>query len=192
MKDVVFHWTWGDRLKADGRLALHPLGPKAWPERQDYDNRQLGENMSIRDKAWDAVKWKVMKERLGYTDEEMKVFRENPRNEDVLSNAPALLNKTIVLKVVESHGCNSQHKVGDKFYFDGAGNLLTKRSPKKVCIYALSASASMIFTAGELFFAGVDPNEMRFRRAACFDVGVQCGGWGRIVLELSVQDRSKA
>ena len=148
--------------------------------------------MSIRDKAWDAVKWKVMKERLGYTDEEMKAFRENPRNEDVLSKAPALFNKTIVLKVVESHGCNSQHKVGDKFYFDGAGNLLTKRSPRKVCIYALSASASMIFTAGELFFAGVDPNEMRFRRAACFDVGVQCGGWGRIVLELSVQDRSEA
>ena len=33
--------------------------------------------MSIRDKAWDVVKWKVMKERLGYTDEEMKIFREN-------------------------------------------------------------------------------------------------------------------
>lgn len=148
--------------------------------------------MSIRDKAWDLVKWKVMKERLGYTDEEMKVFRENPRNEDVISKAPALLNKTIVLNVVESHGCNSEHKVGDKFYFDGAGNLLTKRCPKKVCIYALSASASMIFTAGELFLAGVDPNEMRFKRAACFDVGVQCGGWGRIVLELSVQDRSEA
>jgi len=148
--------------------------------------------MSIRDKAWDLVKWKVMKDRLGYTDEEMKVFRENPRNEDVISKAPALLNKTIVLNVVESHGCNSEHKVGDKFYFDGAGNLLTKRCPKKVCIYALNASSSMIFTAGELFLAGIDPNDMRFKRAACFDVGVQCGGWGRIVLELSVQDRSEA
>ena len=148
--------------------------------------------MSIRDTAWDVVKWKIMKAHLGYTDEEMKVFRENPRNDDVLSKAPALINKTIVLEVVESHGCNSQHKVGDKFYFDGAGNLLTKRSPKKICVYALSAAASMIFAAGELFLAGVDPNEMRFRRAACFDVGVQCGGWGRIVLELSVHDRSEA
>jgi len=148
--------------------------------------------MSIRDKAWDLVKWKFMKERLGYTDEEMKVFQENPRNEDVISKAPELNNKTIVLEVMSSQGCNSQHKVGDKFYFDGAGNLLTKRCPKKICVYALSASASMIFTVGELFFAGVDPNEMRFRRAACFDVGVQCGGWGRIVLELSVHDRSEA
>jgi len=86
---------------------------------------------------------------------------------------------------------NSQHKVGDKFYFDGAGNLLTKRCPEKVCIYALNAATSMIFASNELFYAGVDPNEMRFRRAACFDVGVQCGGWGRIVLELSVKDRKK-
>jgi uncharacterized repeat protein (TIGR04076 family) len=141
--------------------------------------------MSIREKVWDASKWKLIKAHLGYTDEEMKAFRENPRNEDVLSKAPALL-------VVESHGCNSQHKVGDKFYFDGAGNLLTRRCPKKVCIYALSAAASMIFASNELFYAGVNPNEMRFKRAACFDVGVQCGGWGRIVLELGVQDRSEA
>jgi hypothetical protein len=46
------------------------------------------------------------------------------------------MDKTIILKVVESHGCNSNHKVGDKFYFD---------------------------------------------------VGLECGGWGRIVLELSVE-----
>ena len=148
--------------------------------------------MGIRDAAWSAVKWNVMKRHLGYTDEDMKAFRENPRNEDVLSKAPDLLNKTIVIEVVESHGCNSQHKVGDKFYFDGAGNLLTKRCPKKVCVYALSAATSMIFASNELFYAGVNPNEMRFKRAACFDVGVQCGGWGRIVLELKVVDRKEA
>jgi len=148
--------------------------------------------MSIRDHLWSATKWKVMKSHLGYTDEEMKVFKENPRNEDVLSKAPALLDKVIVLEVVESHGCNSQHRGGDKFYFDGAGNLLTKRCPGKICIYALNAATSMIFASNELFYAGVDPNDMRFKRAACFDVGVQCGGWGRIVLELSVQDRKDA
>lgn len=63
--------------------------------------------------------WNFFQKHLGYTDEEMKKFRENPRNEDVLSKAPALMNKTIIAEVVDSHGCNSQHKVGDKFYFDG-------------------------------------------------------------------------
>lgn len=148
--------------------------------------------MSMRDIAWNLVKWKFMRERLGYTEEEMKAFRGNPRNDDVLTKAPAWMEKTIVLEVVESHGCNSGHRIGDKFLFDGAGNLLTKHCPKKVCIYALKASAPMIFAAGELFLAGVDPNEMRFKRAACFDVGVQGGGWGRIVLELSVKDRKEA
>jgi uncharacterized repeat protein (TIGR04076 family) len=137
------------------------------------------------------MKWKVMKKRLGYTDEEMKTFRENPRNEDVLSKAPRLLDKTIVVEIVDSHGCNSQHEVGDRFYFDGAGNLLTKLCPKRICVYALNAITTQVFTANELLYAGVDPNEMRFKRAACFDVGLECGGWGRIVMELRVEDRKK-
>ena len=145
--------------------------------------------MGVRDAAWNLAKWKVMKGRLGYSDEEMRAFRENPRHEDVLSKAPALLDKTIVIEVVESHGCNSQHRAGDRFYFDGAGNLLTKRCPKKICIYALNAATGLIFASNELLYAGVDPNEMRFKRAGCFDVGVQCGGWGRVVVEISVQDR---
>jgi uncharacterized repeat protein (TIGR04076 family) len=130
-----------------------------------------------------------MKAHLGYTDEEMKIFQESKRNEDVLSKVPALLKKAIVLEVVESNGCNSQHKVGDKLYFDGAGNLLTKHCPEKVCVYAMNAAIPLIYASNELFYAGVDPNEMRFKRAACIDVGVQCGGWGRVVLELNVKDR---
>ncbi len=132
-----------------------------------------------------------IKEHLGYNDEEMKIFLENPRNEDVMSKALGLLNKTIILEVVESHGCNSQHKVGDKFYFDGAGNLLTKLSPKRICIFALGVIQGLIFGANELFYAGIDPNEMRFKRAGCFDVGLKCGGWGRVVMELRVEKRKK-
>lgn len=139
----------------------------------------------------DERTWKTFQRHLSYNDEEMKKFRENPRNEDVLSKSPALMNKTIVLKIVESHGCNSQHKVGDTFYFDGAGNLLTKLCPQRICIYALNSMTGLIFASNELFYAGIDPNEMRFRRAGCFDVGVQCGGWGHIVMELSVEDRDK-
>ena len=147
--------------------------------------------MGIRDMAWKTVKWSVMKKHLGYSDDEMEIFTSNPRNEDILSKAPALMEKTIVVEVVESHGCNSGHRVGDKLYFDGAGNLLTGLAPKRVCVYALNAATAMIFAATELFYAGVDPNQMRFRRAGCFDVGVQCGGWGHVVLELAVLDRKE-
>ena len=135
------------------------------------------------------AQWKLMQEHLGYTDKEMKLFRRNPRNKDILSRAAALMNTTIVAEVVASSGCNSHHRIGDKFYFDGAGNLITSLSPKRICIYALAAVAPLVFTSNELVYAGVDPNEMRFKRTGCFDVGVQCGGWGHIVLELRVEER---
>jgi uncharacterized repeat protein (TIGR04076 family) len=148
--------------------------------------------MGIKDVAWKSMKWKIMKKHLGYDADQMRMFRDNPRNADVLSKVPDLMDKTIIVEVVDSRGCNSQHQVGDKFYFDGAGNLLTKLCPKRVCIYALNAATGLIFTSNELVYAGVDPNEMRFKRAGCFDVGVECGGWGRVVLEVKVVDRTEA
>lgn len=146
--------------------------------------------MGIRDVVWNTIRWKFMKKRLGYTDEEMKKFRENPRNEDVLSKASELVKKKIIAEVIDSHGYNSQHSVGDKFYFDAAGNLLTELCPKRICVYALNAITPQVFAVNELLHAGVDPNEMRFSRAACFDVGLECGGWGRIVIEIKVEDRN--
>lgn len=97
-------------------------------------------------------------------------------------------DKLIILEVVEAHGCNSKHQVGDRFYFDAFGNLLTERCPKKVCGYSLNAAMMMVFAANEMLFAGMDPNQIRFKRAGCFDVGLECGGWGKIVLELRVEE----
>ncbi len=148
--------------------------------------------MSARDAVWNVIKWKFIKKRLGYNKEEMTIFRNNSSNEKVLNKIPEIQKKTIIVEVVDSHGCNSQHAVGDKFYFDSAGNLLTKLCPTKICVYALNAISMQVFTAGELMLAGVDPNKMRFNRAACFDVGVECGGWGRIAMEINVEEHQKA
>jgi uncharacterized repeat protein (TIGR04076 family) len=135
--------------------------------------------------------WHVMQKRLGYTDEETTLFRADPRNADVISKGANLADKRIVLEVVESHGCNSRHRVGDRFIFDAFGNLLTDLCPEKVCGYSLNAALMMVFAANEMLYAGVDPNEICFKRAGCFDVGLQCGGWGRVVLELRVEEQEK-
>ena len=133
--------------------------------------------------------WKFMQQHLGYTDEELEKFRSNPKNVDIMSKAPGLMNKTIVAEVIASHGCASQHHVGDKFYFDGAGNLITKLSPKRICVHALSVLSGPMVVVNELFYAGIDPNDMRLNRVGCFDVGIQCGGWGHIAMEVKVEDR---
>ena len=134
---------------------------------------------------------KIIQRRFGYNDAEIETFKNNPRNTELISRAKEFQNKLIVLEVVESKGCNSNHKVGDKFYFDYAGNLLTELCPSKVCGYSLNSALMMIFTANEMFFAGINPNEIRFKRASCFDVGIECGGWGRIVLELKIEEKQQ-
>jgi len=139
--------------------------------------------------AIDEKVWKFYQDMLGYSDEQLEKFKENPCNEDVISKAPEMMKRTIVFEVVASHGCASQHKVGDKFYFDGSGNLISKLGPKKICISALTAMAPLISAANELFYAGVNSNELRFKRTACHDVGLQCDGWGNVAFEIKVEER---
>ena len=131
--------------------------------------------------------WRVMQKRLGYSDEEMALFRNNPRNEQVLDKAKILADLHFIAEVVEAHGCNSRHKKGDRFRLDGYGNLLKEQNPDRICIFALGALAPLVFAAQELVYAGVDPNEMRFRSVGCVDVGIACGGWGKVVMQLSAE-----
>jgi uncharacterized repeat protein (TIGR04076 family) len=133
--------------------------------------------------------WSYLQQHLGYSDDELARFKSDPRNQEVMVKAAELMNKTIVAEVVSSHGCNSQHKVGDKFYMDGAGNLISKLCPKKMCLYAVSALRPIVFAANELLYTGVDPGRIRFNRCGCSDVGLECGGWGKIVMEVKVTDR---
>ncbi|MHA2053718.1 MAG: hypothetical protein ACW99F_08980 [Candidatus Hodarchaeales archaeon] len=128
---------------------------------------------------------------LRYDDKEMQEFVSNQRNHHVLVKASELLDKTIVIEVVEAHGCNSQHRVGDKFFFDGAGNLLSKYCPKKICIFALGRVDHLVYSVHELFYAGIDPNEIRFKRTGCGDIGLKCGGWGKIIMEIRMMPRKK-
>lgn len=131
--------------------------------------------------------WQFFQRHLGYSDEEMTLFRANRRNVDILTTGPTLVPKRIIAEVIEAHGCNSQHKVGDRFIFDGAGNLLTDQNPDRICLGALGSLGPLVYAVAELHYAGVDPITLRFKRTGCFDVGVRCGGWGRVVMEVRVE-----
>ncbi|MBI4961972.1 MAG: TIGR04076 family protein [Desulfomonile tiedjei] len=137
----------------------------------------------------DESVWTYFQKHLGYSDEEMVRFKEDPRNQEAIVKGAELMNKTIVAEVVQSHGCNSRHKVGDKFYLDGVGNLISKLCPERMCLYAVSALKPIVFAANELLYAGQDPGQIRFKRWGCGDVGLECGGWGKIVMEVKVVDR---
>lgn len=137
--------------------------------------------MQKEDYAW-------VKEHLEYSDEEMDLFLANPRNRELLEMAPAMLSRKFVIRVVESRGCFSRHLKGQEIILDGAGNLLADQAPKQTCLYLLQAVTAGVFAAQELAMAGVDPNNMRFRRMGCFDVGLRCGGVGHVVVELETRE----
>lgn len=130
---------------------------------------------------------KILQRKFGHNDEELQIFLSDPGNMELVSRSKEFSKTKFILEVVESKGCNSNHKVGDKIYFDFAGNILTELCPPKICGYSLNSAMMMIYTANEMLYAGVDPQEIRFKRASCFDVGIECGGWGRIVLELKIE-----
>ena len=142
--------------------------------------------MQIDDKTWEFYQ-----QHLGYSDEEMQKFRANPVNQIVLSRAGVLASHTIVAEVVESRGCNSRHMAGDRIIFDGSGNLLTHSSPKRICIFLLQPLVQIIYGIQELVYAGVGPDDLKFRYAGCFDVGVEHCGWGRVVIKVTVEPRTK-
>jgi uncharacterized repeat protein (TIGR04076 family) len=133
--------------------------------------------------------WRIVQKRFRYNDTQMKAFKNNPRNEAVLMKGEELAKIQFKATVVDAHGCNSRHKKGDVFYLDGHGNLIKAMNPDKICIYALSSLSTLVFAAHELIYAGIDPNEMKFNRVGCLVVGLNCGGWGKIVLELNVEKK---
>lgn len=131
--------------------------------------------------------WNFIQETLGYSDEEMAEFRNNPKSEKLVNGAGKMMATRFTAEVIEAHGCFSGHKPGQKIVLDGAGNLIPDQSPKRMCIYMLYNLAPLVFASQELIYAGSDPADLMFNRCACIDVGRKCGGLGRVVLELKAE-----
>ena len=134
----------------------------------------------------DAPVWTFIQDRLGFSDQEMDTFKANPTNAELIRRGLELQDKEIVFEVIDAHGCYT-HDVGDQIVFDPLGNLIMEKCPQRICHHAVTAGAAHLFAAGEMLYHGLDPESMRFRRFGCMDVGLQCGGWGHLVLELSVR-----
>lgn len=135
----------------------------------------------------DAV-YAFMQNRLGYTDDELTQFKKSARNWKILEKAGELTNKTVIFEVVQSSGCNIEHKVGDQFIFSAEGYMLAHKCPKKICPYILPAMSRLMWIIQERIYEGADPRPY-FYKAHCEDVGIDCGGWGRVVIEAKIVDR---
>ncbi|MBU4372719.1 MAG: hypothetical protein KKH02_13575 [Proteobacteria bacterium] len=91
--------------------------------------------------------------------------------------------------MVESKGCQSGRRVGQKLIFDSAGNLLTWEYPERICAFLMPNLTVLINAFFENLMNGRDPNEVMFNRTGCFDVGHACGGWGHVTVEMRAELR---
>jgi len=126
----------------------------------------------------------IIKRRLGLSDQEFRLIEEQPRFQKLFDNALEASKYRLVAEVVESKGCHSGHIVGQKLVFDSTGNLLTKLSPNRVCAFLMPNLTVLINVFFENLMNGRDPNEVIFNRTGCYDVGLACGGWGHVVVEM--------
>jgi len=131
--------------------------------------------------------------RVGYSEPEIKKFHEGGhRIRQVLHLSRAAGKYSIKAEVVESKNCNSGHKVGQTLILDVDGNLISKLCPKKMCVYLISQLTIPVALINERLSEGHEPNDFHFMRyVRCPDVGVECLGYGEVMLKVQAFSRVK-
>lgn len=129
----------------------------------------------------------MMKQSMGYSDEEWERWKAEPRNMSMAERMPEFMKYRVVVEVVESKGCAIQHKPGDKFYFNASGALLCKKGIPNICAGALAPVLPFAMGVLDKIGAGIDPTKFCFNRFRCVDVGLDKGGWGEILMEARVE-----
>jgi uncharacterized repeat protein (TIGR04076 family) len=132
-------------------------------------------------------------QRVDYTKEQLDTFHEGGHRirqvERLSQTAP---HQTIEAEVVGAQNCNSGHQVGQKFILDVDGNFITKLCPKKMCVYLISQLAIPVALINERLSEALDPNDFHFmRHVRCLDTGVECLGYGEVMMQVRVVSREK-
>jgi uncharacterized repeat protein (TIGR04076 family) len=132
-------------------------------------------------------------ERVGYTEAEMEQISEgDPRLRQISRLTRAASRYSIAAEVVQARHCNSGYRVGDKFILDVDGNFVTKLCPPRLCVYLVSQLTVPVALINERLSEGLDPNLFHFmHQVRCPDTGVECAGYGAVMLDIKVVPRIK-
>ena len=131
--------------------------------------------------------WKLFQKHMEYTDEEMEIFKSDPEKVKMVTQTPDFVKCRVIAEVTYSHGCHAGHKVGDKFIMTAGGQLVTENCPKRMCMFALGPVSNALPAIYERLISGSDPNHERSQTVQCTDVGLDRGGWGKILMKVYVE-----
>jgi uncharacterized repeat protein (TIGR04076 family) len=131
--------------------------------------------------------WKRFQKHMGYTDEEMRIFRSDPEKVRMVTETPEFVKYRVIAEVIDAQGCHAGHKKGDKFFMTAGGQLLAESSPKRMCMFALAPVAGVLPVVYERLITKSDPDCQRSNIVQCHDVGLDKGGWGKILMKVYVE-----
>jgi len=133
-------------------------------------------------------------QRVGYTDSELERFHEGGhRIRQVKRLSQAASKYSIQAEVVDARHCNSGYKTGQTFTLDVDGNFISKLCPKRMCVYLVSQLAIPVALINERLSEGLEPGDFHFiRYVRCPDTGVECYGYGEVMLKVRVVPRVNA
>jgi len=131
--------------------------------------------------------------KVGYSMEEIALFKEgDPRLRQMRKLAEAAPRYSIEARVIKGKNCNTGYKTGDRFILDVDGNFLTKLCPPKMCVYLTSQLIVPVALINERLSESLDPNNFHFMHfVRCLDAGVECAGYGEVMLEVKAVPRVK-
>ncbi len=134
--------------------------------------------------------WKRFQQHMEYTDEQMELFRSDPKRVQMATQTPDFVKCKIIAEVIESHNCHAKHKVGDKFVMNAGGVLLNDECPNRMCMFALGPVSNVLPALYERMATKSDPNHERSNIVQCTDIGIENGGWGKIFMKVTIEKTS--
>jgi len=131
--------------------------------------------------------WRRFQKHMAYTDEEMEIFRSDPEKVRMVTQTPEFVKCRVIAEVIESHGCHARHRVGDRFVMTAGGQLIAEECPKRMCMFAIGQVSNILPAIYERFISKSDPKFKRSNIVQCTDIGLDKGGWGKILMKVYVE-----
>ena len=137
----------------------------------------------------DEAIWSVVQDRFGFTDEELELFKNRHTNHKMLTTEAMtnIVNTNIVFEVIASRACNTGHEVGQRIYFNAERGMLAHKGPQYICPFLMPVMTRVMHIVQDRIWEGLDdPIPSVVRIGGCDDIGVECGGVGRVLVQVKI------
>ena len=128
----------------------------------------------------------ALKNAFGYSDEEVGIILENPKQFELFQNFRSLFTKKMVATCIKAENC-AMNKIGDRYVFTAAGQLVKDETCDRPCLWAMSNFFPFSYILYDRAASGLDLEGMHFEHVSCPDTGCQHGGYGNAMFMISVE-----